>query len=328
MPYKTAEAVPGRSGGEPSGGCVQRRGWAAAGCAAVVLALAGCGGRDADKEIPVSGFYRSLPEGTRGWRKIGRDATYDRRNLFDYIDGGAELYLTYDFRRVFVRRYAREGDAESEIVLDVYEMGSAEEAYGLFSAEREDEPVGIGRDSEYGGGLLRFWKGRYFVSLVAIGDADEAEAAMKELARGVAGAIPDEGEMPRLAARLPQTGLIPRQIRYFHSPTVLNHHYFLSNENLLEIGRDTRAVLARYDRGGSRPVLLMIQYPDPSRAETALARFRRVYMPDADAAGRARMENGCWTMAQAHGDRVAIVFEAADAGQAGRLMSEALQAER
>lgn len=328
MAYKATEAEPGSCAGGHSGGCVKPVGWVTAGFAASVLALAGCGGREAEKEVPVSGIYRSLPEEARGWRKAGRDATYDRRNLFDYIDGGAELYLTYDFRSVFVRRYAKEGAPESEIVLDVYDMGSAEEAYGIFSAEREDEPVGIGRDSECGGGLLRFWKGRYFVSLVAIGDGDEAESAMKELARGVAAAIPDGGEMPRLAARLPQPGLKIREIRYFHSPIVLNNHYFVSSENLLEIGRDTPAVMARYDRDGSRPLLLMIQYPDPVRAETASARFRRFYMPDADTAGLARMENGRWTMARVRGDLVAIVFEAANAEQAGRLLSEALEAQR
>ncbi len=276
----------------------------------------------------MSGFYRSLPEQVQGWRKAGPDETYDRRTLFDYIDGGAELYLTYDFRNVFVRRYQREGSTEPEIVLDVYDMGTADEAFGIFSAECEDEPVGIGRDSEYGGGLLRFWKSRYFVSLVVIGDAREAEAAMLELARSVAAELPDEGDGPRLAARLPRAGLNAREIRYFHSPNVLNNHYFLSDDNILGIGRDTSAILAKYDRDGARPVLLMVQYPSPARAETALAGFLKIYMPEAGAAGLAKLENGRWTMARVRGDLVTIVFEASSAEQAGKLLSEIAPAGR
>ncbi|MFH1573046.1 MAG: DUF6599 family protein [Acidobacteriota bacterium] len=305
------------------------RGLITAGIAAVaILALAGCGDQKKEQPVQLGGIYQSLPEEAMGWRRAGPDETYDRRTLFNYIDGGAELYLSYDFRGAFVRRFTMAGDTESEIVLDIYDMGTPEEAYGIFSAEREDEDIGIGQGSEYGGGLLRFWKGSYFVSIVVIGDAEPAKPAMMELARAAAAVIPAEGERPAMLARLPRAGLREREVRYFHSPKVLNNHYFLSNEDILDLGRGTQGVLARYDRDGSRPVLLMIQYPAAVQAETACDKFIQAYMPEAGTTGLAEMENRRWTLAKVEDNLVTIVFEAASREAAEKLMSEIPRAAR
>ncbi|MBM3792130.1 MAG: hypothetical protein FJW35_17515 [Acidobacteria bacterium] len=59
--------------------------------AVAILALAGCGDRQKEQPVQVSGSYRALPEEAMGWRKAGPDQTYDRPTLFNYIDGGAEL---------------------------------------------------------------------------------------------------------------------------------------------------------------------------------------------------------------------------------------------
>jgi len=40
-----------------------------------------------------------------GWTAAGQDSSYTRSTLFDYIDGGAELYLSYGFKDAINRRY-------------------------------------------------------------------------------------------------------------------------------------------------------------------------------------------------------------------------------
>jgi hypothetical protein len=114
-----------------------------------------------------------VPKQVLDWKASGEDAVYDRKTLYDYMDGGAEVYLAFDFREVFVRRYA---DTEgNELVLDIYDMGSPAEAFGMFSCDRQDPDAGIGQGSEYGPGLLRFWRGRYFVSITVSGNEEKAE---------------------------------------------------------------------------------------------------------------------------------------------------------
>jgi hypothetical protein len=96
--------------------------------------------------IRTKGLYQDLPSRVGKWKAHDKDEFYNRDTLYQYINGGAELYLAFDFQQVFVRRHI--GSDNTEIILDIYDMGNADDAFGLFSVEREDEEIGIGQDSE------------------------------------------------------------------------------------------------------------------------------------------------------------------------------------
>jgi len=272
--------------------------------------------------------YNDIPNSIPGWNAAGADETYDRETLYNYINGGAELYLTYTFNEVFVRRFVNTDDPDMEIVLDVYDMGSSEEAYGIFSSEREDEEAGIGQDSEFGGGLLRFWKDRYFVSLVVLGDPNIAEPAMLELARAVAAVIPSTGTRPEILQRLPDEGRIERETRYFHAVQTLNNQYYIADENILGLGPDTECALTMYNRENETGFLLLVQYPDAQKAQQAYESFIDNYVPEARSAGSAIMENGRWTAVKTAGRQIAIVFEAPDSEWAANLLTGVTLTER
>ena len=49
-----------------------------------------------------------MPEAVRGWvRTDDGDRVHTPDDLFEYIDGSAELFLSYGFRRLAGRTYAR-----------------------------------------------------------------------------------------------------------------------------------------------------------------------------------------------------------------------------
>jgi hypothetical protein len=50
-------------------------------------------------------------------------------------------------------------------------------------------------------------------------------------------------------------------IRYLHHPIVLNYHFYLAEENILNISPQTGAVLANYRRGREKAKLLLVKYP-------------------------------------------------------------------
>ncbi len=268
----------------------------------------------------VKDWYLSIPAQILDWKVKEKDQVFNRETIFKHIDGGAELYLTYDFKQVFVRKFLGPGD--SELVLDIYDMGSAQEAFGIFSSEREDDEAGIGQGSEYGEGLLRFWKDRYFVSVLAIGDDPKAESAVLQLGRAVAGAIGSTGAEPALVKCLPPKNLDRSKIRYFHADLILNKHYYLANENILNLGRKTDCLLAEYPLPGQEPViLLLVQYENGHLAREAYENFLKVYLPEARATGIARLENQKWTMIKIEQNMVSIVFEAPDREGALELQS-------
>ena len=51
-------------------------------------------------------LHTLLPDSVHLWSASGQDKTYGRDDLFDYINGGAELYLSYSFRQLTTRTYS------------------------------------------------------------------------------------------------------------------------------------------------------------------------------------------------------------------------------
>jgi hypothetical protein len=262
----------------------------------------------------------SLPSESKGWRWDGKGRVYNPRTIFDYIDGAAELYLSYGFQNLTVRRFEKPG--QPPIIAEVYEMGSSEDAYGVFSFEHQDEDAGIGQGSEFGGGLLRFWKGKYFVSVYAEGESPEVESGILSLGRELAKSIKVSGPTPKLIGYLPdgKAGLVERSLRYLRSHVLLNQRFFVAHHNILNLNRQTEAVLAQYLRYRQKTHLLLIRYPSEKQAAAALQSFKKAYMPEALEAGRLQTEDRRWTMARQRKEFVLVVFGAPAAGEAEDLM--------
>jgi hypothetical protein len=256
------------------------------------------------------GMKRLLPQKVGNYKSDGKDQFYDRQTAFRYMDGAAELYRSYAFKLLMVRRYVKDGSPP--IVVELFDMGSPEDAFGVFSFETEGEDPGVGQGSGYGGGLLRFWKGKYFVNVYGEQDKPPTREDVLSVGGVVAQSIKKEGQRPRLLNHLPDKGLSARSIRYFHDPHSLNHHYFLSHENILQLGEKTNAVLAVYSMPAAqgKTLLLVIEYPTRVRADSAFLNFVKAYMPEAPLTKAARIENGKWTMAQVYQKHVIVVFDA------------------
>jgi len=251
-----------------------------------------------------------LPSEMAGWKWDGKDMKYNSRTLFDYIDGAAELYLAYGFQDLVVRRFEKPG--QPSIMAELYEMASSEDAYGAFSFEHQDEPVGIGQGSEFGGGLLRFWKGKYFVSVYAEGEGKEVEPAILSIGRAMAESIPGEGPEPKIIQYLPgqALGLVDKSVRYLKSHVLLNQRFFVSHQNILSLSRETEAALATYLRDGQKVHLLLIRYPSSRKAQEAFQSFTKAYMPDAAGKDRVRTEDRKWTFSRQANDYILIIFGA------------------
>ena len=254
-------------------------------------------------------FTAKVPAKVGPWEAEGADRTFDSRTLYDYLDGGAEVYLAFDFRRAWVRRYAAPGGRE--MTLDVYEMGSPAEAFGLFSSDRQDPAAGIGQDSEYGPGLLRFWQGPFFVAVTVSADDEASARSVLELGREVAKLLGPPGPKPEMLALLPEESLRPERTSYFHGVVNLNNRFFVSGDNILKLDRTTDCVFAEYAPGpADSTYLLLVRYPDTGKAAAARRSFLASYLPEGGPEGMGRTENGKWTAASLRDRYVAVVFDA------------------
>lgn len=262
----------------------------------------------------------SLPSEAAGWKWDGKEMKYDSKSVFQYMNGAAELYLAYGFQNLRACRFGKPN--QPPITLELYDMGSSEDAYGVFSFERQDETVGIGQGSEFGGELLRFWKGKYFASIYADGTGTEVESAILGIGRTTADSIQEIGPEPKLVGFIPgkKLGLVDRSVRYLKSHVLLNQRFFIAHQNILNLNRRTEAVLAQYTREKEKTHLLLIRYPGVKEAKDAYQSFMGNYLPDADGKDRIKTKDNKWTLARERGEFVIVVFGAPAAADAEALI--------
>ncbi len=232
-----------------------------------------------------------LPESVGGWRASAQVRLVDRTNIFDYMDGAGELYLAYAFKDLAMREYA--SPSQPKITAEVYRLGNSSDAYGVYSHERgTGGPKGIGQDADYGYGLLRFWRGTYFVRVMADRETPESKNAVIAIGRHISQSIPATGKRPSILALLPKADLIPDSVHYFHKQSVLNFHYYIADENILDLSEKTEAVIAQYRIDSSKPRLLVVRYPSNEGAIAAYSHFQNVYFKDKPTAkGASRIES-------------------------------------
>ncbi len=263
-----------------------------------------------------------LPVNIDGWKVSAKDQIYNRDNLYDYINGGAELYLSFGFKNVISRTYSKSG--QPNIIVDIFDMVTSRDAFGVFSISRETVDKTFGQGSQYTEGLLLFWKNNYYVSILSSPETAESKKAVFNLARKIESSVPEEGPLPQIVALLPNQSLVRESIRYFRHYIWLNSLYFISSENILHISDKTDAVLAKYGKKGERYILLILKYRNNADAKLGYNDFVKYYLPELSGKSAVKIEDNTWTGSQIKGDFLIIVFNAPTEYKALNLM-EAVQ---
>lgn len=170
-------------------------------CMAVVTFLS-CGQKDEPAEQ--SGQSELLPEqlGSSGFERSSDVRTFVGESLYEYINGGAELYHQYKFVEVITADY---GNNQTEIVADIYKFADADYAYGLLSSLRplEPSPVELGAEGYASGTTIDYVKGNYLVRLVAYDDSPETFTALVSAAEAMEKHVPGRTTLPDMFAMFP-----------------------------------------------------------------------------------------------------------------------------
>ncbi len=150
-----------------------------------------------------------------GWTEDGAPRSFFPETLYEYIDGAAENYLSYDFKELLVVDLKKAGGAAT-LTVEVYDMGLPANAFGIFGAERypENGPVAVGDLGYLEGESLNFMAGRYYVKLLSFGLKEATAATLSGFGEKLAAAVPGKGSLPPLLAVFPKEGLVARSERY------------------------------------------------------------------------------------------------------------------
>lgn len=159
------------------------------------------------------------------WERDGSPQEYSGDALYEYINGGAEIYHDYGFKQVVVQDFKnRNGDS---ISLEIFEMEDAESAFGIytFKTRSEEKKVPLGSDGQLSDYYLNFWKGNLLVTITGFDEDEKTMEGLREIARAVDAKIKISGERPRLVSVLPEEGLFPTSIKYFQGNLGLYNSY-------------------------------------------------------------------------------------------------------
>lgn len=264
-----------------------------------------------------------VPDQLPGWKADQATPITSHSELYAYMDGGAELFISYGFREAISRTYKRE--SHPDVVAEVYDLGESRNAFGVFSQVRESENLALGQGGYTIPGAVFFWKGPYYILLSAWEATPETSDLMLLLGSHIQEKITVTGEIPGLVKVLPETGLVPFGYLYFHHYVWLNSYYFISHDNILFIDDNTHALLAKYGEPESRQYLLLIQYADNARALEAFASFGASFFPEGLEENCILLEDNSWLAAGSAGSLVAAVFNASSREVARQLLGSAME---
>lgn len=286
---------------------------------ALILMLSGCG----KEPVLLTDFFPDM-SGSPDWTPAGEAEVYDRENIYDLVNGQAESFFAYGFEQVAVQRY--ENDAGVNLDVEVWQLATPADAYGLFTASIAGAPTDVGPSTGSGhrnngdadpGRRLSFWQDRYLVQVRARSELNDA--ALRGFAQAIAMALPVGGETPALVKRLPPDGLVERSAVFFHEEISIQNKLWLGGENVLGLSPETDGVLAQYDLGGETPVwLLLVQYPDADSAAAGISALEAGSVDMLVSVGLSQSDG-------AQDNLLGAVFGAIPESMADQLLAEALQ---
>jgi hypothetical protein len=148
---------------------------------------------------------------------------YKPDTLYQYIDGGADVYLLYDFQLLLHQDFKA---GAADMTADVYDMGKPEDAFGVYSAERSPKYnyIPVGAEGYRSKGVLNFFQDHYYVKLS--GSGASVDAQLDQLAHTLSTRIGGSRTAPPLLVKLPQLHRVRHSEQYIRKDPL--GHAFLA----------------------------------------------------------------------------------------------------
>jgi len=155
-----------------------------------------------------------LPE-VPGFTPLAPVETYNRDTLSDKIDGKAELYLSAGFKEMVCRMFSLGESGSTHVDVYLYDMGSAPNAYAVFSGQRRpNSPSILLTANAYATtNALFFTQGQFYIEIVADRASETLQKSLEGYATALLAKLPSEGEAKDQAALFPKEGLARDTVR-------------------------------------------------------------------------------------------------------------------
>ena len=197
-----------------------------------------------------------------GWKQDGKPQVFSPRTLYEYIDGAADLYLTYEFQDLNVAEYKGEGKAA--VTVEVYRHSDSTQAFGIYSQERLSNArfLDIGAQGYREPKVLNFVVGPHYVKISGYSTGPEDERIMLVFGRKMEGMLGGKSSLPRILSLLPREGM-KKNTEKFISKDFLGYSYLHSG------------FTADYEVGDKRFKIFVIEGKDAGDCRVMMERYLR-----------------------------------------------------
>jgi hypothetical protein len=197
-----------------------------------------------------------------GWEIYDEVRQFTPESLYEQIDGRAEFFLAYDVIGMTFASFVKGTDIGQFIDLSIYDMGSATNAFGVFSVERsQGEPsLKLGRAGYRLDANYYIWKGHYYITIIASHATDEFRHLGLELVRRVTKYLPDSNESVWGLTALPQKDRVSDSLQY-HKVDAMG----------LDFMRNT--FIAAYRKNGHTVTAFVSRHESAESAEATIAKY-------------------------------------------------------
>lgn len=195
-----------------------------------------------------------------GWKKSGEIQTFIPKTLYEYINGAADLYLTYDFQELKVAEYLNE--KKGSVMIDVYRHKTPTHAFGIYSQERLPDAniIDMGAQGYIEGEFLNFIAGPYYVKITGYRIESGGREVLISFAKKVAESLEEKGTLPALLKSFPSCKKV-RHSEKFIAKNFLGYSFLYS------------AFTADYESSGVGFKLFVIEGADKRECEDMVRKY-------------------------------------------------------
>lgn len=192
---------------------------------------------------------------------------FKTQNLFDYIDGGAEIFLEYGFKELRMQAYEK---GDEEISIELFQMECPASALGIYLIRAGNEKPNANIPARNSCNKYQFtiWRGSAFIQINNYSGKTENLAVLTRLANQLLKSIPDEPK-PELLNLLPEKNLIKGTEYLIRGPISLRPVYTFGEGDILQLHGKIFGVLGDYATAADTFTLILIPYPSKKAATSA-----------------------------------------------------------
>ncbi|MEM3373454.1 MAG: DUF6599 family protein [Candidatus Anstonellales archaeon] len=149
-----------------------------------------------------------------GWRLEINEEVYDANNLWDIIDGAADLYLEYSFEDLHIARYYK--DDNTEIKVELYRFKSPLDAFGMYSQEKDlnYKFIEMGVSGYIDNDILNFVTGVYYIKLYSYQVNSETQNNLSLIAKNINEYLKQNNSLPEIYNMFPAKYRIKNSEQY------------------------------------------------------------------------------------------------------------------